>query len=135
MIEHLRQLNIRITEQSERSKARFDSITHRMTEAQSSYQELDHKCANKDFLIRNLSDLLLRSAGPDLKVTSVVRYLREATYRPSFVRGLDFNLETLCRYIENENAKEQRKISCSTAPLLSTEVCSVVINFRFDLVP
>ncbi|XP_059082572.1 restin homolog [Tigriopus californicus] len=108
VVEHLRQLNIRITEQHERHKVRFDSINSRMKETQSSYDQLDHKCANKDFLIRTLADLM--KTATDLRSTSIVRYLREATFKPSYVRGLDFTMESLCRFIESGNvSKEQRK--------------------------
>jgi hypothetical protein len=58
---------------------------------------LEHKCANKDFLIRTLAD----TVRTDLSANSVVRRLREATFKPSYlVRGIDFNLESLCKFIE-----------------------------------
>ncbi len=37
----------------------------------------------------------------DLSESSAVRRLREATFKPSYVvKGIDFNLESLCKFIE-----------------------------------
>lgn len=44
-----------------------------------------------------------------LRPTSIVRYLRNSTYKPSYMRGLDFNMESLCRYVENNGRSDQAK--------------------------
>eukprot|EP00095_Tigriopus_kingsejongensis_P004621 maker-scaffold559_size137194-snap-gene-0.31 protein:Tk04621 transcript:maker-scaffold559_size137194-snap-gene-0.31-mRNA-1 annotation:"PREDICTED: myosin-10" len=104
VVEHLRQLNIRITEEHEREKVHLDSMNSRMRETQSSHDRLDHKCAIKDFLLRSLADLI--KTATDLRPTYVARRLREATFRPSYIRGLDFTMESLCRFIENGNVSK-----------------------------
>ena len=128
MVEHLRQLNIRTAEQLEKLRqspqkqqqpeqhqdllslpnlhARSPSSSSNAS-ASGGGGELDTKCCHKDFLIRLLSDLLKTSTN--LATASIVRHLREATFRPSYVRGLDFNLESLCKFLENGNALQRRR--------------------------
>ncbi len=69
-------------------------------------QELQHKCSLKDFLIKSLVEVVRTSS--DLGPTAVVRHLREATYRPSYVRNLDFDLKSLCAYIETGNIEGEK---------------------------
>ena len=66
----------------------------------------EHKCATKDFLIRTLSEIVVK-ADDFGSATAVVRRLRETTFKPSYVvnRKIDFNLDSLCKFIEESNAR------------------------------
>ena len=65
----------------------------------------EHKCATKDFLIRTLSEIVVK-ADDFGSATAVVRRLRETTFKPSYVvKGIDFNLDSLCKFIEESNAR------------------------------
>ena len=66
----------------------------------------EHKCATKDFLIRTLSEIVVK-ANDIGSATAVVRRLRETTFKPSYVvnRKIDFNLDSLCKFIEESNAR------------------------------
>jgi hypothetical protein len=109
VVEHLRQLNIRSVEQFQRQKFRADSIFARFDETQGDLSQLVDKCANKDLLIRTLVDLMHKMG--EFSVATLVRWLRETTVKPSFVKkgGIDFNLESLCRYLENTANEKVRK--------------------------
>ena len=74
----------------------------------------EHKCATKDFLIRTLSEIVVKA--DDLgSATAVVRRLRETTFKPSYVvKGIDFNLDSLCKFIEEYNARSPRSPRSST---------------------
>ncbi len=79
--------------------------------------ELQQKCSTKDFLIKTLVDVL-RSCT-DVRTCAIIRHLREATYKPSYVRDLDFNLESLCRFVEAGAFLHQRKRSGENHRLVS----------------
>ena len=102
VVEHMRQLSIRTQEQLEKQKLKTNSMISRLEVTQGFLNEFQDKCANKDLLIRTLVDIMqnLNEFG----VASLVRSLRETTVKPSFVKkgGIDFNLETLCQYLENQ---------------------------------
>ena len=130
VVEHLRQLNMRTSEQLEKlrnSSPQKEQLGETLSSASSLLSlpniharspssssnastnggELDTKCCHKDFLIRLLADLLKSSTS--MATASIVRHLREATFRPSYVRGLDFNLESLCKFLENGNTLQRRR--------------------------
>ena len=75
----------------------------------------EHKCATKDLLIRTLSEIVVK-ADDFGSATAVVRRLRETTFKPSYVvnRKIDFNLDSLCKFIEESNA---RRSSANGAPM------------------
>lgn len=71
-------------------------------ELRGSHTELEHRCAQKDFLLRTLADaLVLAAADKGLRPAAAVRALREATFKPSYYARADLGMEALCRYIES----------------------------------
>ena len=82
----------------------------------------EHKCATKDFLIRTLSEIVVK-ANDIGSATAVVRRLRETTFKPSYVvnRKIDFNLDSLCKFIEESNARS----SASGAEVENREAVSL----------
>ena len=101
VVEHMRQLNIRTVEQLEKQKLKTNSYASRFELTQGILSQQQDKCANKDLLIRTLVDIMQNMT--EFSVATLVRSLRETTVKPSFVKKggqIDFNLETLCQYLE-----------------------------------
>lgn len=96
-LSQMQSLNSSLKQQVERLRAKSSSTT---SVTQGSIAELEQKCSHKDFLLKTLAELLKSSC--DQRCSTMTRLLRESTYRPSYVRGLDFNLETLCQFIEGK---------------------------------
>merc|ERR1719412_2459171 len=101
VVEHMRQLNIRTVEQFEKQKLKTSSVLSRFELTHGLLSQSQDKCANKDLLIRTVIDVMQNTT--EFSVATLVRSLRETTVKPSFVKkgGIDFNLETLCQYLES----------------------------------
>lgn len=101
VIEHLRQLNVRTVEQCEKEKLKSHSLMTRLEVTQGLVNEYQDKCSNKDLLMRTLVDIMQNIAA-EFSIATLVRSMRETTVKPSFVKkgGIDFNLESLCQYLE-----------------------------------
>ena len=103
VVEHMRQLNIRTAEQLEKQKIKTNSALSRLEQTQGLLSQQLDKCANKDLLMRTLVDIMQNLS--EFSVATLVRSLRETTVKPSFVKKvqggqIDFNLESLCQYLE-----------------------------------
>merc|ERR1719189_931515 len=101
VVEHMRQLNIRTAEELEKQKIKTNSALSRLEQTQGLLSQQLDKCANKDLLMRTLVDIMQNLS--EFSVATLVRSLRETTVKPSFVKKggqIDFNLETLCQYLE-----------------------------------
>ena len=110
VVEHMRQLNLRTVEHLEKQKLRNTSLANQLDRLHIQLSQFQDKCANKDLLIRTVVDLA--QAMTEFSITSLVRSLRETTVKPSFVRkstSIDFNLETLCQYLESSAIEILRK--------------------------
>ena len=110
VVEHMRQLNLRTVEHLEKQKLRNSSLANQLDRLHIQLSQFQDKCANKDLLIRTVVDLA--QAMTEFSITSLVRSLRETTVKPSFVRkstSIDFNLETLCQYLESSAIEILRK--------------------------
>ena len=105
----MRQLNLRTVEHLEKQKLRNTSLTSQLDHIQIQLSGFQDKCANKDLLLRTVVDLA--QSMTEFSVSSLVRFLRETTVKPSFVRknSIDFNLETLCQYLESSANEILRK--------------------------
>lgn len=101
VIEHLRQLNVRTVEAVEKEKLKNHSLNTRLEITQGLVNEYQDKCCNKDLLMRTLVDIMQNIAA-EFSIATLVRSMRETTVKPSFVKkgGIDFNLESLCQYLE-----------------------------------
>ena len=111
VVEHMRQLNLRTVEHLEKQKLRNTSLANQLDRLHIQLSQFQDKCANKDLLIRTVVDLA-QAMTNEFSVTSLVRSLRETTVKPSFVRkstSIDFNLETLCQYLESSAIEILRK--------------------------
>jgi len=62
-------------------------------------EELALKCKRKDFLLKSLAEAT-REQQADICLATIARRLREATYRPSYTRSLDFDLQNLVDFVE-----------------------------------
>ena len=125
-VEHIRLLNAQTAEQLERQRARSEAAARRSDRTAAANADLEHKVANKDFLIRTLAEAVRGGAEPPS--AAVVRALRNATYKPSYMRGTDFNLDSLCRFIETgEGAVTGRKpdAAIAAAKLVSLTLLSL----------
>ena len=86
----------------------------------------EHKCATKDFLLRTLSEIVVKAPDDVGSAAAVVRRLRETTFKPSYVvnrRGgtggggkIDFNLDSLCKFIEESNARSSANANGGGTP-------------------
>jgi len=145
VVEHMRQLNIRTVEQLEKQKLKTNSYASRFELTQGILSQQQDKCANKDLLIRTLVDIMQNMT--EFSVATLVRSLRETTVKPSFVKKggqIDFNLETLCQYLEmaandlirqqqlqaEEAEKEQAEVECFNATKKITPTLMPPQNFR-----
>ena len=111
VVEHMRQLNLRTVEHLEKQKLRNTSLANQLDRLHIQLSQFQDKCANKDLLIRTVVHLA-QAMTNEFSVTSLVRSLRETTVKPSFVRkstSIDFNLETLCQYLESSAIEILRK--------------------------
>ena len=111
VVEHMRQLNLRTVEHLEKQKLRNSALSTQLDHTQIQLSQYTDKCVSKDLLIRTIVDLAQSMVGTEFSVASLVRSLRETTIRPSFVRksSIDFNLETLCQYLESSANELIRK--------------------------
>ena len=102
VLSNLRRLNDKTTQELgkvKRTRSASFSPSPGSPPSSTSAQELRDKCAIKDFLIKSLVELIRSSS--ELGSSSMVRHLRESTYKPSYVRNLDFDLKSLCSFIES----------------------------------
>ena len=112
VVEHMRQLNIRTAEELEKQKIKTNSALSRLEQTQGLLSQQLDKCANKDLLMRTLVDIMQNLS--EFSVATLVRNLRETTVKPSFVKKggqIDFNLESLCQYLElaaNDFIRQQK---------------------------
>ena len=129
VVEHMRQLNIRTVEQLEKQKLKTNSILSRFELTQGLLSQSQDKCANKDLLIRTMIDVMQNTA--EFSVSTLVRSMRETTVKPSFVKkgGIDFNLETLCQYLESSANDLLRQQQQSEE---SSKVCTSEIFRNFS---
>ena len=131
----MRQLNIRTAEQLEKQKLKTHSVLGRLEQTQGFLNEHQDKCANKDLLIRTIVDIMQNMT--EFSVATLVRSLRETTVKPSFVKkgGIDFNLESLCQYLEssaNELVRQQAEDSEKVLSSLSSPESQFhVLNNQF----
>lgn len=113
VVEHMRQLNLRTVEHLEKQKLRNTALSSQLDQSQIQLSQFTDKCVSKDLLIRKIVDLATQQSmiGSEFSVASLVRSLRETTVKPSFVRksSIDFNLETLCQYLESSANEIIRK--------------------------
>ena len=117
LIAHLRQMSVSRVQQFNRPSpppsSAGGSLSMIVASSGSSFTELETKCALKDFLLRTLAELFGEEES-GMSATAAVRALRNATFKPSYVRGggkIDFTLESLCRFIESEGNKRSNKVS------------------------
>ena len=96
-IQTLKSMNTKINEELEKQKSKLSNVTK---ERLTNKQEADHKCRNKDFLIRSLADLLITKS--EIRPSTIVNRLRETTCKPSF-KGVDFTLDSLCHFLETSS--------------------------------
>ena len=71
---------------------------------QSQIQQLEDKNVKKDVLIKKLAELILKT--PEMRTSSIVDSIRDATCKPSD-RRIDFNIETLCCFLEKRRLSGQ----------------------------
>lgn len=111
VVEHMRLLNVRTAEQLEKQRLKANSFFTRLDQTQGLVSQLHDKCSSKDLLIRTLVDVVQNMNG--VCIATLVRSLRETTVKPSFVKkgGIDFNLESLCQYLESSFNELIRKKS------------------------
>lgn len=95
-IRDLRDVKFKINEELEKQKNKLGNISKERIVTK---EQMDHKCRNKDFLIRNLADFILSN---NFRASAVVNKLRETTCKPSIT---DFNLDSLCHFLENNSKK------------------------------
>ena len=127
VVEHMRQLNLRTVEHLEKQKLRNSALSTQLDHTQIQLSQYTDKCVSKDLLIRTIVDLAQSMVGTEFSVASLVRSLRETTIRPSFVRksSIDFNLETLCQYLESSANELIRKKQDQE------QVCKAIIHIQF----
>ena len=126
VVEHMRQLNIRTAEQLEKQKIKTNSALSRLEQTQGLLSQQLDKCANKDLLMRTLVDIMQNLS--EFSVATLVRSLRETTVKPSFVKKvqggqIDFNLESLCQYLElsaNDLIRQKRAEEAEKVKFLLT---------------
>jgi len=138
----MRQLNIRTAEQLEKQKIKTNSALSRLEQTQGLLSQQLDKCANKDLLMRTLVDIMQNLS--EFSVATLVRNLRETTVKPSFVKKggqIDFNLESLCQYLElaandfirQQKAQEAQKDKLDSDNYIPTTVAPTLMppqNFR-----
>merc|ERR1739838_899954 len=90
-----------------------NSALGRLEQTQGLLSEQRDKCSNKDLLMRTLVDIMQNLS--EFSVATLVRSLRETTVKPSFAKKggqIDFNLESLCQYLEfaaNDLIRQQQQ--------------------------